>query len=793
MLKVIFATIGLLFFLSIAGVAQIIPGSFDVDTFNQLATRAENVVEVGRASTESLEKLRADLVVHRTDALASQKMRTGRVAAIERQVTALGEAPTEGQTEVEEVALRRAELALQLDDVRAPLAIEKEAYLRASGLINEIDKTIRERKASAMLNLNRSPLDPTIWPLAVASIKHRVSQIADKARVHSSNKVVVKLRKQNGLGILFLVVSGLFFMVPAVYWIGRNLAATENKQLSVIDNIKRLSFSFGVFIVPMLGLALLLAAVDLADVFSVRGELLLQSIPMMGVSVFGANWLARNLPERNILNNDEADTFARLISGGRRVILALGVVMALGYLLIGLSNGANWSDDVMSVLRFPLIILLGAGLFFGGHKIKKFRDLLNLEDRDKNIPERMATIFMWACYIAGAGGVVLSIFGYSNAAATLVFAMVQTLALTGAAFIIYAIFVRFFSNFSNLNIAPDQKDEDRPSGGIYKMGLAFALFCISIPILAIIWGARITDISDMWFQMNRGVSMGDTRISISDFLIFLLVFFIGYTITKLLQTVLRTMVFPSTRIESGAQNALVTGFGYVGVFFAGLVAVTTAGLDLSGLAIVAGALSVGIGFGLQTIVSNFVSGIILLIERPVKIGDWVEIGAYMGTVRKISVRSTSIETFDGADVIVPNSDLIAGTVTNYTHGNIRGRLKVPIGVAYGTDTDLVKEVLLSIADEHPMILKNPKPAVMFIGFGADSMDFQLRGILRDVNYVVRAASDINFEIVKQFKVNGIEIPFAQRDVMIKNPEDFFPKVAKPARKPRAKTRPKPKT
>ncbi len=787
-LKAITTTVGLIFFLSIAGLAQTGTGSFDFETFNKLATRAEGVVDIGRASSESLGKLRIDLVEFRVKALASQKTQTKRIATIEQQIAALGDAPAEGQQEDEKIALRRAELTQQLDDVRAPLFIEKEAYLRASGLISEIDKIVRERKASALLNVNRSPLDPALWPLALTDLKHRISQIADRARVHSSSKVVVKLRKQNGPAIILLVVFGLFLMVPAPFWIGRYLTTTGDKPLNTFGNIKRLLSSFGVFIVPMLGLIFILAAVELADLFSVRGELLLQSIPMMGVSIFGANWLARNLPQSNLFSGDETGEFAKLMLGGRRIILALGVVMAASNLIIGLSNGADWSDDVKSVLSFPLVILLGLGLFIGGRKIGKFRNLLNLEDREKSIPERMATIIMWACYISGVGGPVLSIFGYSNAGATLVFAMVQTLAMTGALFIIYTICVRFFGNFST---ASNQVGEDRPAGGIYKMGLAFVLICASIPIFALVWGARTTDIADMWYQLNQGVSLGDTQISISDFLVFILIFFIGYTVTKLLQTVLRTIVFPSTRIESGAQNALVTGFGYVGIFFAGLIAITTAGLDLSGLAIVAGALSVGIGFGLQTIVSNFVSGIILLIERPVKIGDWVEIGTYMGTVRKISVRSTSIETFDGAAVIVPNADLIAGTVTNYTHGNVRGRVKVPVGVAYGTDPELVKEVLLSIADGHPIVLKNPKPVVIFMGFGADSMDFQLRGILRDVNYVLSAASDMNFEIVKRFAENNIVIPFAQREVTIKNAEDFLPKATKPARKPRAKTPSKP--
>ena len=219
-----------------------------------------------------------------------------------------------------------------------------------------------------------------------------------------------------------------------------------------------------------------------------------------------------------------------------------------------------------------------------------------------------------------------------------------------------------------------------------------------------------------------------------------------------------------------AQETLVTITGYCGFSLAVIVGLSFAGFSFSSLAVIAGALSVGIGFGMQNIVNNFVSGLIILFERPVKRGDWIKIGTTEGYVQKISVRSTLIQTFDRSDVIVPNSELISNQVTNMMLNDNFGRLIVPIGVAYGSDTELVRTILLKIATDNEEVINDgsaPKPLVLFIAFGDNSLNFELRCHLANIDKRLLVKSAINYQIDRAFREHNISMPFPQRDLYIK--------------------------
>jgi small-conductance mechanosensitive channel len=186
---------------------------------------------------------------------------------------------------------------------------------------------------------------------------------------------------------------------------------------------------------------------------------------------------------------------------------------------------------------------------------------------------------------------------------------------------------------------------------------------------------------------------------------------------------------------------------------------------------------VGIGFGLQAIVNNFASGLILLFERPVKVGDTIQIGDQLGEVRDLGLRATVIKTYDSAEIVVPNSDLITGQLTNWTLAERRIRLKLPVGVAYGSDVEQVMALLMECAAENPKALKTPAPRVLFLAFGASSLDFELRVWIGEFTDRRIVQSDINRAIEKKLREAGIEIPFPQQDIYLRGlPEALSPKA-----------------
>ncbi len=745
--------------------------------WNAVTTRVEAAIEARRASSTVFGNLRSELADWRDTFLERQTLNSSRIATVRAQIAALGVVPESGE-EDPRVAARRVTLDAQLNRLRAPVILAVEAYTQANGLIGEIDRIIRERQTDRFAERSQSPLNPSGWSRTYASLTGTMLSIKGEV----SSALFNPSRRSEFIdvlpAILVLLAIAVVFVLRGRAWFDRaaNLVIVRSRRS---QNVVQFLLSFGQISIPFFGLVALSAALGLTGMLGRRLSAVVDVLPMLGLYAILAHWIAGQLLPRNVLKENHPLDLSPEVSGrAHNRLILLGYTLLL-FGLVHVFVEVNTFDAVSAaVLMCPFGLLMACALYGFGQTIRKSAPMAS-DDNVRSFRGTLRTMLGRGLMIAAFLGVALSAVGYANAFEAFTLPAAKTIYVLALLMLLQRLSVDVCSLLSKSDVGAQE--------ALVPVLIGFLLILISLPILAVIWGAQVTDITELWARFREGFSIGATKISPSSFLLFALVFVAGYTITRLVQSALRTTVLPRTRLDLGGQNAVVSGMGYMGIFLAAVIAITTAGIDLSGLAIVAGALSVGIGFGLQNIVSNFVAGIILLIERPISQGDWIEVGGQMGYVRDISVRSTRIETFDRTDVIVPNADLVSNQVTNWTRGNNVGRVIVPVGVAYGADTDWIASILQEIAEAHPMVLMNPPPNVVFQGFGADSLDFEIRAILRDVNYVLHTKSDMNHAIAKRFVEEGIEIPFGQRDIWLRNPEalDFG------RRRPAPKAPPKP--
>lgn len=304
-----------------------------------------------------------------------------------------------------------------------------------------------------------------------------------------------------------------------------------------------------------------------------------------------------------------------------------------------------------------------------------------------------------------------------------------------------------------------KEDRDRLLSWWLSVAAGAVLAVLGVAIAAVLWGASAEEFEALLYKIfYEGFDFGGGKVSLGQVLIALVVFGAGLWLTRLIQAAADRRVLPQLRVEAGARDSIRSALGYLGVFIAALIAIGAAGLDLTNAAIIAGALSVGIGFGLQAIVNNFVSGLILLFERPFKVGDWVVVAGAEGTVRRINVRATEIQTFDNATVIVPNSQFISAPMTNWMHKDSTGRVVIKVPLAHRVDPEKVRDILLACSLNHPDVTSYPPPTVVLRGFAAGLYEFELRTFVRDVRKMSSVRSDLNFTIVKRLHEENLWQP-----------------------------------
>ncbi|MDH3668545.1 MAG: DUF3772 domain-containing protein [Paracoccaceae bacterium] len=762
-----------------------------LDRWEAEAGLIEELIASDPDGAAEIDAMRATLEQQRAEIVEVSDAAEAKLAPLREQLAALGDPPEEGADEAPTIASERAQLEARIGEIAAGLKKANRADARAVALLGEVSTLRRKAFTRQLLSRSASALEPGVLGKAVDSVGSLVRSLIAETEGQIGKSRMDASFLARALIPLALLAAAIFVVVGLKRVALRRLL----RPVEGAPHGRRVATAIAVtlvrLLIPALALGMVLVAAWNSGLLGPQGNILLRGLAMtlmvvISAYALGGAFYSPHAPQLRLSALPEAQAIAAY-----RWVIGLAAILGLDRVLVVHGAELGLSVEALAVLN-TILVTAGGLMVWGITRYLAPREAAEpgaikalapgeSEDSDAaGAPRPLGigpVLLRIAILVARAAAIVapaLALMGYFAASHFVFYPFVFSGMVLGVGVLL------FYAAQDSVEILtePAEGDEaeahaERPSRiRLIPIAVAFLLICAAIPVLALIWGADGTDLSAAWRSISDGFKVGEIRISPLDFFTFLLVFSIGYVLTRIVQGVLGRSVLPLAMLDTGVKAAITAGIGYVGIILSALVAISTTGLDLSNLAIVAGALSVGIGFGLQNVVNNFVSGIILLIERPIKNGDWVEIGGIHGTVQRVNVRSTEIQTFDRSTMFVPNADLISGTVTNWTHSNLHGRLIVKVGVAYGTDTRRVEEILLDIAKGHSMLLSRPSPYVLFRGFGADSLDFEIRGVLRDVNWILNVTSDINFEIARRFEEEGIEIPFAQRDLHIRNADEL---------------------
>lgn len=444
------------------------------------------------------------------------------------------------------------------------------------------------------------------------------------------------------------------------------------------------------------------------------------------------------------------------------------------------------SSTPLLLLKGVWAVLMGGGAVLGvmfTFFLSSFfkEEEIETPEESSSLPP-LLTLLLFVVGLAGVMSSIASLLGYVSFGFFIAQQIVWTCAMVGGGVLL----LRFLNASlggpistiappplhpsSPLPFKPFKKSLQGQIGALVSGILSLSVLLLITGLILRPWGIEPVDVVDLGVRVLRQIGIENVNVSLANLIIGGALLALGIILTRRFQHWLDTKYLPTTRLDIGVRSSLRTACGYLGMTIAVVVALSYLGLNLQNIALVAGALSVGIGFGLQSVVNNFVSGLILLIERPIKIGDWVVVGQDEGYVRRINVRSTEIETFERCSVIVPNSLLISERVKNWMHRNKVGRIQIPIRVAYDSDPEQVRALLISCAKTHSALLSIPEPCAYLMDFGESSLKFELRAYLSDIENSLSVRSDLRFEILKQLRLAGIQIPFPQRDLHIKSPE-----------------------
>jgi small-conductance mechanosensitive channel len=715
-----------------------------------------------RMDDDGFAALRAELDRLRVSASIERDQFKQAVTGTQTQLDALGPPPASGQPrEAPAVTESRRQLAVRLQSVQDSVKQAELALTRIIALQDEVADEARRQFTRQLIYRGASPFNPEFWRNGSEDIRAVSAQVlaapGEWWRAEDS-------RRSGGttlLQIIMVAVLSAILLIPMQRWLQQHYGIRpDNDEPS---SVRRTIAAFTVLVSH--------TAMPLVALWAAYGVLVgndwatgligrMMFILMQAVTIA---LLAHGLAQATLAPRHPAWALIPLPKPERdqlqRRVTAFAIGMVLVAALVAPSRvpdfGTAGRDMVIATVALFLVI---SNLAFSDPRL--WRPL-----SDDMRPLRLLAAVICGLSLIALGGVLLGYYGFAaflaygllgSALALGAYALVRSAVRDGLANLADNPESRFRSWRQTLGLSGPMSTTSQLLLGLLADAVLFALLLIG---LAFAWGVSRATLIGYMLELFYGVTIGPVTISLGNILAALVVLVVGIGLTRFLSGGLNSRLEQQSGIDPGVRNSMVTGLTYVGYLLALVAGVGAVGLDLSNLAIIAGALSVGIGFGLQNIVNNFVSGLILLIERPVKVGDWVVVGNREGYVRRINVRSTEIETFPRASVIIPNSELISSPVMNWTHRNRLGRVDVAVSLSYNVDAEKARDVLMDCLQGHPDILSMPAPQVVFRDFAAGTLLFALRGHIADVEKRHMIESDLRFAIHRALKDSGIGLPF----------------------------------
>lgn len=747
---------------------------------NRELNKMDNHLKGGSATTDYMSESVQKISEIRKQLIEAKRELDKELQYTQKKLDALGEGPKEGTKEVGVIAQRRKEFSAELASQKGKVA-EADVILAR---LDELDTKILNLRSRELFGNLFDKQNPLIYPnnLFVAGklfisfgyeIVHSPVTWYDNLSPDERSQVY-----NNLMPVLFIFFLSLWIGVYLRLFIMRKFG--YDKEIEHPRYGKKVSAAIFVAVaygvIPssiIAGLLIWMASSPLMTGYfaMVVGTFLFFSLyVLLGRAIARVVFAPYN--ERWRLVNVSNEKALRLTSAFYGAINAIGLFGFLEHV----ADKSNYPIDLSAfiatlgclVKAFFIVVIVKRTLWDGIN----YNDDDDENEEEQSEDDNVDTTFKITFFTLLAGVVIcgVAVFGYPFLSAFILNRLIMTFILVGFLFILRKAFEEIMHRLLLLRFWAKTFRLKRKLLSKLNFWLSlvvdplFALFAI-YAVLAL-WGVSTDLLNQSIIKLFTGFTIGGVRISLLSIIFGIFIFFISVSIVKALKHRLASNVLNKMEIDDGIKASLEAGFGSVGFVISALLAIAIMGGDLSNLALIAGALSVGIGLGLQNIVNNFVSGIILLFERPIKVGDWVIINGEEGRVKQINIRATEVETFKKSSLIIPNASLLSTTVTNLTHSNNAARLAINVGVAYGSDTKKVADILLECAEKHKRVLKKPEPYVVFKDFGESSLDFELRCYTTDIWSGWSIPSDLRYEIDRRFREEGIDIPFPQRSLHI---------------------------